>query len=131
MASSFSPYPTQREDISYGLAQSVETVLPVGSDLKYLVPTPAEAPLGTGWTAPDFDDAAWSAGPGGLGFGVREPGISIRQVDVIGGNKGTVESVTEAIEILAGDFDPEDYSVSEIRGGVPQIDFGGSLGNVS
>ena len=128
ISSSFDPYPTQREDISYGISQSTDTVLPVGAEVTYLVPRSEHAALGAGWTASDFDDSAWQTGPAGLGFGVLEPGFSVRHLDVNGGDNGTIDNVAEATQILSGQFDPSDYVLVEERGDIQQLDFGGSLG---
>ncbi len=60
-------YPPQREDISFGLTQDVETttLVPRGATARVLVP--ADGSLGTSWTLP-IDDSAWAALPTGIGF---------------------------------------------------------------
>jgi len=63
----YTPYLQQLSDISYGLAQYAEASVPVGATARYHVPTSSDAD--TDWTAPDFNDAGWLAGPTGLGFG--------------------------------------------------------------
>jgi hypothetical protein len=61
-------FPEQLTNVSYGLAQGSVTALAKGALAAYHVPTPADAGLGTSWTATDFPDSAWSVGPTGLGF---------------------------------------------------------------
>jgi len=56
----FNPYPEQFDDVSYGVSQDADTLLPVGAGLSYRVPTLADNGLGTTWTQPAFDDAAWA-----------------------------------------------------------------------
>ncbi len=43
-----------------------EVLLPAGAAARVLVPT--DGSLGLAWTAVDFDDAAWTSGPTGVGF---------------------------------------------------------------
>ena len=62
-------FPTQLEDISYGLAQYATTLVPTGATASYYVPTSGDEALGTGWTVADFNDSAWETGKTGLGFG--------------------------------------------------------------
>ena len=73
----FAPaFPEQVQDLSYGYATELSVTTPVkaGSAGKYLVP--ASGAPGTTWTAPEFDDSAWSAATNGLGYetGVSETG---------------------------------------------------------
>ncbi|MBP7148343.1 MAG: CotH kinase family protein [Acidobacteria bacterium] len=67
VAQSFSPLP-QYPDVSYGLPQAAASLIASGDAARYHVPTEADEALGTSWTAPVFDDAAWDAGPTGIGF---------------------------------------------------------------
>jgi autotransporter-associated beta strand protein len=56
----YSPtYPTQYEDVSYGLAQDVTTLVTAGSSGAYHVPISSDSGLGTAWTATNYDDSAW------------------------------------------------------------------------
>ncbi|NQU21390.1 MAG: lamin tail domain-containing protein, partial [Candidatus Nealsonbacteria bacterium] len=62
VAHAYAPeYPNQTADVSYGLAPVNRTVL-IGEQagVSFLVPTAADAALGTTWTASNFDDTAWS-----------------------------------------------------------------------
>jgi hypothetical protein len=61
-------YPPQLSNISYGLVMNVKSTnvfLTAGAPAKVLVPT---AEVGSGWTAPAFNDASWLSGPTGIGF---------------------------------------------------------------
>jgi hypothetical protein len=65
----FPEYPIQLTDVSYGLAQYALTLVSKGAALTYHVPTGGDAPLGTDWTTPSFNDSAWDNGKTGIGFG--------------------------------------------------------------
>ncbi len=54
-------FPPQRADFSYGMASDpMMFSVPATAELTYLVPTPAQAGLGTDWTEPGFDDGTWT-----------------------------------------------------------------------
>lgn len=66
---SYAPvFPPQVADLAYGLDMLLtETALvAVGADGKMLLPT--NGSLGTDWTAPGFDDSAWTAAINGVGY---------------------------------------------------------------
>ncbi|NIP22729.1 MAG: hypothetical protein GWN67_02130, partial [Phycisphaerae bacterium] len=65
----YTPYPQQLSDISYGLAQLDEILVPTGADVRYHVPDSGDANLGTDWAGLDFNDSVWDTGETGLGFG--------------------------------------------------------------
>jgi len=69
IVSSYSSYPEQFEDISYGLAQSgstsTEVLIPENTACSILVPT---ADIGSAWRGPTFDDSAWRAATTGIGY---------------------------------------------------------------
>ncbi|MBN2474814.1 MAG: lamin tail domain-containing protein [Pirellulales bacterium] len=57
----FAPeFPEQFEDVSYGTSQDATAFTLSGEGLTYRVPTAGDAALGTAWTAPGFNDSAWS-----------------------------------------------------------------------
>ncbi|NQU24289.1 MAG: CotH kinase family protein, partial [Candidatus Nealsonbacteria bacterium] len=62
VAHEFTPeFPPQRSDVSYGMTADLTTFfVPESAEVTYLVPTPAEAGLGTDWTEPAFDDNGWT-----------------------------------------------------------------------
>ena len=61
-------YPQQLTDISYGLMQYAEILVPVGATAYYYVPT--DGTYETTWMQPNFNDLAeWQSGQTGLGFG--------------------------------------------------------------
>ncbi|MFV2070687.1 MAG: chitobiase/beta-hexosaminidase C-terminal domain-containing protein, partial [Pirellulales bacterium] len=53
-------YPVQVPDVAYGFATESSALLPDDESFSYLVPTAADAGLGTSWTEPAFDDATWT-----------------------------------------------------------------------
>jgi hypothetical protein len=55
-------------NISYGLSQYSTTLVPIGANVSYHIPTSSDA--GTDWTALYFDDSEWDTGQTGLGFGI-------------------------------------------------------------
>jgi hypothetical protein len=66
----------------------------------------------------------------GIGYGIVQPGFTVRQIDVNGGANGTLDSTTEALNVLAGNFAPSDYFVTVDITTVSQtLNFGGGLGN--
>jgi hypothetical protein len=69
IAQEFAPqFPPQVTDMSYGFEQSSTALLSKGATAAWHVPAAGDGSLGSGWTAPAYDDAAWPAGPTGLGF---------------------------------------------------------------
>ncbi len=76
IASQFAPsFGPQVQDVSYGFGvlSTNFTVVTTGAVVRALVPS--NGGLGTTWTLPEFDDSAWTAGAGAVGFdtGVVEP----------------------------------------------------------
>ena len=66
---SFSPtFPSQREDISYGISNTAitSTIIDQGSTSTWLVPT---SDIGTSWHLPSFDDSSWTSADTGIGYG--------------------------------------------------------------
>jgi hypothetical protein len=98
IAHAFSPqYPPQVADVSYGLSQSTLTPVTGGSAVSYHVPTSADAPLGTGWTAPSFPDASWSSGTTGLGFASTAPGfdVTVYRANVTVSDLATAQAIVD------------------------------------
>jgi len=68
IAHGYIDYPPQITDVSYGsyLGLTSSTLVGAGAPVSYHVPTPADAALmpvpggDAGWTAPGFDDSAWT-----------------------------------------------------------------------
>lgn len=72
--SRFSPqFPPQMGDVSFGLAPRTGGELLVNTQAIGRVWVPADAALGTNWTAPEFDDTAWFSATNGIGFETGEP----------------------------------------------------------
>ncbi len=68
--SAFEPaYPEQREDVSYGLAQTGQeellSLISPGAAGRILIPTQS---LPAGWFDPGFDDSAWNLASTGIGY---------------------------------------------------------------
>ncbi|HAK94283.1 MAG TPA: hypothetical protein DCM87_04600 [Planctomycetes bacterium] len=61
-------FPRQYTNVSYGLAMTSDSMqlVPINGPVRVLVP--ADNGLGAAWLDPDFDDGAWTAGTGGVGF---------------------------------------------------------------
>jgi hypothetical protein len=127
----FAPsFPAQYDDVSYGREQEIETLVSEGATARYFVPTAAQAGLGAQWMLPGFNDGSWSTGPTGLGFGLVEPGLKVRMIDVEGGADGTLDSATEALNVLNGNFNPANYILSfDQSRTVSTINFGGGAGS--
>ncbi len=120
VAQEFAPeYPQQFEDVSYGSTDAAGGFSSAdGVEQTYLVPTAADAPLGTSWTMPGFDDSPWTgsgirasrvliteAGTGGIDF-VEIQNVSGGPVDTSGwvvavnDGSGTVPDINRWTETL-------------------------------
>lgn len=98
----FSPaYPTQAADTSFGPRFQSTTLLAQGATGKYRIPTSASSPAAN-WIDKDFQDAAWSNGQSGFGYGITVPGITIRQVAKNGG-MGGLDDALNLISLPPGD----------------------------
>lgn len=60
ITSEFNPFPTQNEDISYGISNS-QILVDGDTNLKYVLATPANDAQGDAWTEDDFDDSSWTS----------------------------------------------------------------------
>ena len=67
-----SPLPRQRPDISYGLSQTgsqtMAMLLTRDAAAKVLIPTAADAAMGSSWTDLEFDDSSWRDALTGVGY---------------------------------------------------------------
>jgi len=102
---SYTPYPEQQADISYGAGQQVtETKLvAAGAAARYYVPN--NGSLGLSWTQPRpiFDDSYWAGAPTGvptgIGFANLGPGfaVTIYKSSMTGtiGNLATAQSIVD------------------------------------
>lgn len=93
----FDPYPAQYRDRSYGTAQTVVRTDYVTAPAPVKWKVPADDSLGRTWTQTAFNDAAWSSGPGGLGYEPVLPGFRVKAVQAA----VPVTSVTDAETVLA------------------------------
>ncbi|HEX2751003.1 MAG TPA: chitobiase/beta-hexosaminidase C-terminal domain-containing protein, partial [Verrucomicrobiales bacterium] len=80
VAVEFDEYPAQFSDHSYGTAQTVVRTDFLTSNAAVKWRVPADDSLGTTWTAPGFNDAAWATGTSGLGFEPQFPGFAVKAV---------------------------------------------------
>ncbi len=82
-------FPRQLDDISYGLAQDVTTLVAEGASVTTWVP--ADDSPGADWTSLAFDDATWTDGTTALGFEVGEGQDRAIAYSNDAGNAGTQE----------------------------------------
>ncbi|MEM9825989.1 MAG: lamin tail domain-containing protein [Planctomycetota bacterium] len=122
--------PGLRTDVSYGPEFQVESVVQVGDDARYFVPS--DASLGNSWTQVGFDDSSWSSGPTGIGFGISPPGFDVTYVKArpSGAFDGIVNSLAIANQVLATPA----YQQSVAQARTETINFrgtgsGGNFGN--
>lgn len=95
---SYSPaFPAQKGNESHGLMFDTATLLAGDAEGRYHVPANAAA-LPADWNQPGFTgDSTWSSGPGGFGFGITVPGITVRQVS----KNGNINGLADALNLLA------------------------------
>lgn len=75
----YQTYPSQVPDVSYGFSEQITNQVLIGSNapVAVLIPT---AETDTNWTGRDFDDAVWTRGTNGVGYGTSV--VSIVKTDV-------------------------------------------------
>jgi hypothetical protein len=80
VAQAFSPaYPRQSNDVSYGVTFDASTLLAAGARAEVRVPS--DGTLEGIWNTPEFSpDGSWLRGPTGVGYGLLQPGFSVRYV---------------------------------------------------
>lgn len=66
-------FPAQTANVSYGYLPEVDTLVGNGAQASVFVPN--NDALGTTWTTANFNDAAWSTGLTGVGFGSNFAGL--------------------------------------------------------
>lgn len=71
-------YPTQLDNVSYGIGFDTAQLISSGATAQVLVP--ANGSLGTSWTANGFNPTGWTTGTTGVGFGISHPGFNIKYV---------------------------------------------------
>ncbi|WP_146454978.1 lamin tail domain-containing protein [Rubripirellula tenax] len=102
IVSEFAPqYPAQTTNVSFGVEFDVDDLVEVGDGSTTFVP--ANASLGDSWKTTSFDDASWTAGPTGIGFGIEQPGFDVRYVKAksSGTFDGSISTLTDAELVLA------------------------------
>ncbi|MDF1859946.1 MAG: lamin tail domain-containing protein [Verrucomicrobiales bacterium] len=65
---SFDPFPTQRDDISYGVKVNTTDVVLLAEGAPATALIPVNGTLGTLWTATSFNDSQWLSGTTGIGY---------------------------------------------------------------
>src|SRR4051812_15100227 len=110
-------YPAQISDVSYGIASN-STLTSFVTDTGALVKTfvPQDGTLGGAWKGLFFDDSNWNQGTTGVGYEADPPpqpfaGFTVRQVDTQGGTDGSLDNITEAMNLLNGTANPAAYTV--------------------
>ena len=95
----FAPeYPPLLEDQSFGAVFGTRDLLPPGAPAETLVPL--DGSLGTTWTPSGFvSGPEWIDGEAGAGFGLKVPGIGVRQVF----STVPIQSIADADALLADD----------------------------
>ncbi len=93
-------FPALPENVSYGLSQQQETLVPRQTNVRYHVPTETDGALGTSWTDVGYNDSAWAGGAGsktGLGYNTNASGfaVTVYQANV------TVDSLATAETVIA------------------------------
>jgi len=92
---SWTPYPAQTADVSYGIGFDVsETKEVAAGDLaKYYIPTSGS--LGLTWTQTNFSDASWASGPTGIGFASVAAGLAatVYKANIGIGDLATAQSI--------------------------------------
>ena len=92
---SWTPFPAQTADISYGIGFDVSETKEVaaGAVAKYYIPTSGS--LGLTWTQTNFSDASWASGPTGIGFANVVSGFAatVYKANVGIGDLATAQSI--------------------------------------
>ncbi|MFO0916248.1 MAG: lamin tail domain-containing protein [Pirellulales bacterium] len=129
VAQSFSPYAAQKENVSFGRSQKITTLLGSQASVKYHVPTAGDAGLESSWMNTNFADQQWTTGLMGIGFGMYDPGFTVRLIDVTGGTDGIVTTSVEAERIVAGTGGVGRYDLDvDVTTSVPVLDLGTGSG---
>jgi hypothetical protein len=100
-------YPPQIADVSYGVAVQTQSspLTTASATPRVKVPTAADAPLGTGWTARDYNDSSWTLGGLGVGYEkdpVPQPGPAGFNVRMLDASSGSFADIGTAKAVLGG-----------------------------
>jgi hypothetical protein len=71
VVSEHADYPAQAENASYGYSMQSQGTLFAGASAAARVFIPTGGDLALTWTAPEFDDSAWTAGTAAIGFDTK------------------------------------------------------------
>jgi hypothetical protein len=126
----FAPvYPPQKDDFSYGLTQTIASL--VDSAHAASARVPADGSLGLTWTAAAFDDSAWAGGATPVGFNARTRAVAgalYVDVDAQGMTPGPLLSWPNAglmSDLTTSSF-PTNSPTVELVGGVQAVSFDGN-----
>jgi hypothetical protein len=101
----FAPaYPAQVVDQSYGSRFTSNKLLAANATGRYKIPTNSTDPA-TNWNQPGFNDTSWTAGAGGFGFGITQPGITVKEIS----KNGTLSGLNDALALIS--FAPGNASI--------------------
>ena len=126
MVQTFSPFPEQEADTSYGLAagRNVAELISSNQKIRSLVPT--DDSLGTSWIDTGFDDSQWRSGNQAAGYEVLNQGFTVR--DEFEGPLDSVWTVDNPGNATIGVQDggllmdlPEGFPVSVVERGAAPI----------
>ena len=105
-------YPQQYADVSYGLVQDMTPLVSEAAKLTYLVPTAAEAGLGTDWTDSAFNDSDWN------GY-AKDPTIAITEAGTGTPDSFEIQNVSDDMVLTNGwtvvANNAQNYDINEVH----------------
>lgn len=123
----FAPtFPPQRPDVSYGIAQVVDTtvLLEAGARVRWRVPAGPDD-----WTDPAFDAGDWSEGPTGIGFAAGAGPVDPADLALLSAGRPTEQTSTlngfGADRGVNGDLDDFTHTLSADQDPEWRVDLGG------
>ena len=106
-------FPQQYSDISYGLAQGVDTSTLIDAGAAATVLIPSNGGLAETWTAIDFNDNGWTAGATGIGYDTGSDYDPLIGADVRGAMRN--QSSTAYIRVPFQVADPTAIDTLQLR----------------
>ena len=95
--SSFTPFPEQTEDVSYGPTQetTIDVLLEADDPAKVLIPSSNPA---NNWNTVGFDDSSWQDATAGIGYQTVVPGFTVEDAK----STGTIRNIAQSLSLLNG-----------------------------